>query len=66
MKTPLHIIISKLKRMTLTAQCEELMRLVAAEKPHSGRRAELQAILYHTRQREIRHNNRMRAKAKAA
>lgn len=66
MKTPLHIVISKLKRMTLTAQCEELMRLVAAEKPHSGRRAELQAILYHTRQREIRHNNRTERKGRVA
>jgi hypothetical protein len=65
MKEPLYLIIAGLSRKTLAEQCEELMRLVAAEKLHSGRRAELQALLYDRRTREIRHNNRMRAKARA-
>jgi hypothetical protein len=65
MKEPLYSIIARLRRMTLSAQCEELMRLVAAEKLRSGRRAELQLLLQDRRSREIRHNNRMRAKARA-
>lgn len=64
MKEPLHLIIARLSRKTLSAQCEELMRLVAAEKLHSGRRAELLALLHNRRTREIKHNNRMRAKAR--
>lgn len=66
MKTPLHVIIAKLNKMTLSAQCDELMRLVAAEKVHSGRRAELHALLQNRRQREIRHLNRTKGKGWAA
>lgn len=66
MKTPLYTIISRLARKSLSDQCDELMRLVAAEKLHSGRRAELQALLYDRRTREIKHSNRMRAKARAS
>lgn len=65
MKEPLHLIIARLSKKTLSVQCEELMRLVAAEKLHSSRRAELQALLYNRRTREIRHNVRMRAKTRA-
>lgn len=64
MKEPLYQIIAKLNKKTLSVQCDELMRLVAAEKLHSGRRAELQALLENRRTREIRHNVRMRAKAR--
>jgi len=66
MKTPIHLIIAGLRGKTLAVQCEQLMRLVAAEKLHSGRRAELHALLVDRRTREIKHNNRMRAKARAA
>jgi hypothetical protein len=66
MKEPLYLIIAGLSRKTLAEQCEELMRLVAAEKLHSSRRAELQALLYDRRTREIKYSNRMRAKARAA
>jgi hypothetical protein len=66
MNTPLHVIIAKLSGKPLSVQCDELTRLVAAEKLHSGRRAELQALLYNRRQREIRHLNRTKGKGWAA
>lgn len=43
--TPIHIIVSRLKRLALPHQIAHLRALVAIEKPYSVRRNELQSLL---------------------
>ena len=42
---PLHCIWSRLRRLHLSERISELRKLVAAEKPYSVRRADLQSLL---------------------
>jgi len=43
--TPIHLIVSNLKRMKLPLQIQTLQALVSLEKPYSVRRNELLSIL---------------------
>lgn len=43
--TPLHLIVSRMKRLPLNHQVAHLQALVKLEKPHSVRRNELQSLL---------------------
>jgi hypothetical protein len=45
MKTPLHIVVSRMKRLPLNHRIAHLRALVAVEKPYSVRRNELQSLL---------------------
>jgi hypothetical protein len=65
MKTPLHTIISDLRRLPLDAQIDKLVAAVAAEKPHSVRRTELLSLLQEKRKAELKRNNR-KNKSRAA
>lgn len=60
---PIHLIVSRLKRMHLHDRIFELRKLVAIEKPFSVRRGELQSLLDGAVQRQIKVELR---KAKAA
>lgn len=63
MKTPLHVIISRISKMKLDDQCDELVKLVAAERPYSVRRNELLSLLQGKRTKQMIRNAR---KAKTA
>lgn len=43
--TPLHLIVARLRKMTLQEQISRLRVMVATEKPYSVRRNELESIL---------------------
>ena len=45
MSTPLHVIVSRMKRIPLRLQAQHLKALIDAEKPRSIRRGELEAML---------------------
>lgn len=62
MKIPLHLIISHLNKKKLDDQINELVKLVAAEKPYSIRRNELLSLLQDKKSKQIRRDTR-RAKA---
>lgn len=53
MKTPLHVIIKDLSRRPLSEQIDMLIAAVAAERPHSVRRAELLSLLQEKRRNEM-------------
>lgn len=57
-KTPLHLIISRLRRMKLDDQIDELVKLVAAEKPYSVRRNELLSLLQGKKHKQIKRDTR--------
>lgn len=57
-QTPIHIIVARLKRLPLIHQVEHLQTLVAAEKPQSVRRNELQSLLEGKMFRLLRKENR--------
>lgn len=61
MKEPIHVIISRLRRLTLAEQIDRLVALAAAEKPHSIRREELLSLLRQKRNRELRRSSKARA-----
>ena len=61
-KTPLHIIISRLSK-DLDCQVQQLVALVAAEKPYSVRRSELLSLLQERKRKQIKRDNRRAAKA---
>jgi hypothetical protein len=46
MKTPIHLIVARLRRIPLHLQIAHLKALVEAEKPFSVRRNELESILH--------------------
>jgi len=52
--TPIHLIVSRLKKLHLAARIIELRKLVAAELPYSVRRNELQSLLEGAVARQIR------------
>lgn len=56
--TPLHIIVARLKRLPLHHQISHLRSLVAAEKPFSVRRNELQSLLDGKMLKQLRKENR--------
>jgi hypothetical protein len=62
-KTPLHLIMSRLRRMKLDDQIEYLCEQVKIEKPHSIRRSELLALLVEKRNRQLSRGNRRKAAA---
>lgn len=57
--TPIHLIVSRLKRLSLEEQIHQLRAMVAAERLHSIRWNELQSLLAGKLQRQI--NREMRA-----
>jgi hypothetical protein len=61
--TPIHLIVSRLKRMHLNDRVEELVRLVALEKPHSIRRNELLSLLEGAKRRQIKIQSRKQRRA---
>lgn len=56
--TPIHLIIARLKRMPLHQQIFHLRTLVAAEKPYSIRRNELESLLEGKVTRQIKRESR--------
>jgi hypothetical protein len=55
--TPLHMIVARLRRMTLEDQISWLIVNVAREKPYSVRRNELESILQGKRLRQLKREN---------
>ncbi len=58
---PLHLIVSRLRRMKLADRIAELRTLLAAERPYSVRRNELQSLLDGAVMKQIKHELRKRA-----
>jgi hypothetical protein len=56
-KTPLHIIVARLKRLPLHHQIAHLRALVSAEKPYSVRRNELESLLTGKVAKQLRTEN---------
>ena len=56
--TPIHLITSRIKRLALPHQITHLRALVAAEKPHSVRRNELQSLLGEKLLKQLKAENR--------
>lgn len=56
--TPIHLVISRIKRLALPHQIAHLRALVALERPHSIRRNELQSLLEGKLFRQLRAENR--------
>lgn len=56
--TPLHTIVTRMKRLPLQHQAAHLKALIDSEKPRSIRRGELEAMLKDVRTRLIRKENR--------
>jgi hypothetical protein len=59
--TPLHAIVSRLKRLPLQHQAAHLKSLIDAEKPRSIRRGELEAMLKDVNIRRLKHEKRSAA-----
>jgi hypothetical protein len=62
-KIPLHIIMARLNRMKLDDQIDDLVKLVAAEKPYSVRRNELLSLLQGKKSKQIKRDIRIAKKA---
>ena len=60
-RIPLHIIISQIGRLALPERVKTLQRLVAAEKPFSVRKNELQSLLDGAMLKQLRKENRAAA-----
>ncbi len=58
MKTPIHEIVKRMKRLPLAHQAAHLKALIDAEKPRSIRRGELEAMLKDVRTRLLRKESR--------
>jgi len=56
--TPIHEIVSRMRRLPLHHRIAHLRALVAAEKPHSVRRNELQSLLEGAILKQLRKENR--------
>ena len=56
--TPIHVIIASLKGLPLHVQIDRLRPYVAAEKPRSGRRIELEALLRELVTKQIKREDR--------
>lgn len=59
--TPLHTIVSRMKRLPLQHQAAHLKALIDAEKPRSIRRGELEAMLRDVNLRRLKHEKRSAA-----
>jgi hypothetical protein len=59
--TPLHAIVSRMKRLPLRLQAQHLKVLIDAEKPRSIRRGELEAMLKDVNIRRLKHEKRSAA-----
>ena len=59
--TPLHVIVSRMKRIPLRLQAEHLKALIDAEKPRSIRRGELEAMLKDVNLRRLKYEKRSAA-----
>lgn len=56
--TPIHIVVSRIKRLSLPQQIHHLRALVAIEKPYSVRRNELESLLQGKMTKQLRRENR--------
>jgi hypothetical protein len=56
--TPLHVLIGRLKRLPAKHRIAHLRSLVAAEKPYSHRRSELEDLLQVEILKQLRKENR--------
>lgn len=56
--TPLHLVVSRLKRIPLSHQIAHLRALIAVEKPYSVRRNELESLLQGKMLKQLRKENR--------
>ncbi|MCK1520206.1 hypothetical protein [Bradyrhizobium sp. 17] len=59
--TPLHLIVTRMKRLPLRHQAAHLKALIDAEKPRSIRRSELEAMLKDINLRRLKHERRTAA-----
>ena len=59
--TPIHLIISRMKYLSLPHRIAHLRALVAAEKPFSVRRNELQSLLDGAVLKQLKRENRSAA-----
>jgi len=62
-KIPLHLIMARLRRMKLDDQIDELVKLVAAEKPYSVRRNELLSLLQGKKFKQIKRDTKLAKQA---
>ncbi|MET4184940.1 hypothetical protein ABIB94_007069 [Bradyrhizobium sp. JR7.2] len=56
--TPLHAIVTRMRRLPLRHQAAHLKALIDAEKPRSIRRSELESLLASVILRQLRKENR--------
>lgn len=56
--TPLHILVTRLKRLPLHHQIAHLRALISFEKPYSIRRNELESLLCDKLTKQLRRENR--------
>jgi hypothetical protein len=56
--TPLHLVVSRLKRIPLAHQIAHLRALIALEKPYSVRRNELESLLQGKMLKQLRKESR--------
>jgi hypothetical protein len=56
--TPIHIVCTRIKRLSLPHQITHLRALLSFEKPYSVRRNELQSMLTGKLTKQIRRENR--------
>jgi hypothetical protein len=59
--TPLHAIVTRMKRLPLRLQAQHLKALIDAEKPRSIRRGDLEAMLKDVNLRRLKHEKRSAA-----
>lgn len=59
--TPLHTIVTRMRRLPLRHQAAHLKALIDAEKPRSIRRGELEAMLKDVNLRRLKHEKRTAA-----
>lgn len=59
--TPIHLVIARIKPLSLAQQIHHLRALVALERPYSVRRNELQSILDGKMLKQLKRENRSAA-----
>lgn len=59
--TPIHLIVARIKRLSLPQQIHHLRALVLLEKPYSVRRNELESLLRGKMERQLRRESRSAA-----
>lgn len=57
--TPLHILSSRIRRLSLAHQISHLRGLIVFEKPHSIRRGELESLLREKMTKQLRKESRV-------